>query len=74
MACKSGKRTRLTLQEKFGGVENVAKRQFAVRYHVQVLAFSSRFVTKLKSEGAALLAEAEKNGRSLQSKSLRRGQ
>ncbi len=29
---------------------------------------SSRFVTKLKSEGAALLEEAEKNGHSLQSK------
>ncbi len=32
---------------------------------------SSRFVTKLKSEGAALLEEAEKNGHVLQSKSLR---
>ncbi len=29
---------------------------------------SSRFVTKLKSEGAALLEEAEKNCHSLQSK------
>ncbi len=29
MVGKSGKRTRLTLQEKFGGVGNVGKRQFA---------------------------------------------
>ncbi len=35
---------------------------------------SSRFVTKMKSEGAALLEEDEKNGHYLQSKSLRRGQ
>ncbi len=43
----------------------------AIMYKIGV---SSRFVTKLKSEGAALLEEAEKNGHSLQSKSLRRGQ
>ncbi len=35
---------------------------------------SSRLVTKLKREGAAMLKEAEKNGHSSQSKSLRRGQ
>ncbi len=36
---KSGKRTRLTLQREVGGVENVGKRQFAVRCHVKVWRF-----------------------------------
>ncbi len=40
----------------------LGKRQFPVRCSSYKFGVSSRFVTKLKSEGAALLEEAEKNG------------
>ncbi len=73
MLGRSGKRTRRTLQEKLEALRMLQSGSLpsAIMYKFGV---SSRFVTKLKSEGAALLEEAEKNGHSLQSKSLRRGQ
>ncbi len=73
MAGKSGKRAPLTLQEKLEALRMLHSDSLpsAIMYKFGV---SSRFVTKLKSEGAALLEEAEKNGHYLESKSLRRGQ
>ncbi len=61
MAGKSGKRKRLTLQEKLEAMRILHTGSLAS--HVMRKFFvPSRFVTILKSEGAALLEAAEKSG------------
>ncbi len=70
MAGKSGKPKRLTLQEKLEAMRMLLTGSFATHV-MRNFGVSSRLVTKLKSENAALLQAAEKNGRSLQSNSFR---
>ncbi len=65
MAGKSGKRMRQSLYENLEAMRSLQTGMLGVYCHKKGLTFSSLFVKKLKSEGAALLESTEKSGRSL---------